>query len=78
MFEYLSQKIEKTIKKLKSHNRITEINISSTIKEIKKILINADVNYKIAKNITDEIKKKAIGKMIMILIINNKPHFIKN
>ena len=65
MFEYLGNKINKTIKKFKGYNKLTEINIASTIKEIKKTLINSDVNYNVAKDITDKIKKKAIENNII-------------
>ncbi len=66
MFENLRERIEKAIKNLKGQGRITEINIASTAKEVRKALINADVNYKIAKQVTDNIKKKALGRDILM------------
>ena len=68
MFESLSQKIEKAIQTLKGQGRITEINVASTIKEIRKALIDADVNYKVAKEVTDEIKVKAMGQNVLTAI----------
>ena len=50
MFERLSQKIDSALKTLKGHGRITEVNVSETMKEIRRALIDADVNYKIAKS----------------------------
>lgn len=68
MFESLSQKIEKAIQTLKGQGRITEINVAGTIKEIRKALIDADVNYKVAKEVTDEIKVKAMGENVLTAI----------
>lgn len=68
MFESLSQKIEKAIQTLKGQGRITEINVAGTIKEIRKALIDADVNYKVAKEVTDEIKAKAMGQNVLTSI----------
>ena len=68
MFESLSTKIEKAIQALKGHGRITEINVAGTIKEIRKALIDADVNYKVAKEVTDEIKTKALGQNVLSAI----------
>jgi signal recognition particle subunit SRP54 len=65
MFENLSQKLEKAFQTLKGQGRITEINVASTIKEIRKALIDADVNYKVAKEVTDEIKQKALGQNVL-------------
>lgn len=65
MFESLSLKLEKAFQTLKGQGRITEINVASTIKEIRKALIDADVNYKIAKEVTDEIKQKALGQNVL-------------
>lgn len=61
MFDSLSLKLEKAFQNLKGQGRITEINVASTIKEIRKALIDADVNYKVAKEVTDDIKTKAMG-----------------
>lgn len=68
MFESLSQKIDKAIQTLKGQGRITEINVAGTIKEIRKALIDADVNYKVAKEVTDEIKAKAMGQNVLTSI----------
>ena len=68
MFDSLSIKLEKAFQTLKGQGRITEINVASTIKEIRKALIDADVNYKVAKDVTDEIKEKAIGQNVLTAI----------
>ncbi len=68
MFENLSVKLEKAFQNLKGQSRITEINIASTVKEIRKALIDADVNYKVAKEVTDEIKEKALGQNVLTSI----------
>jgi signal recognition particle subunit SRP54 len=68
MFESLSSKLEKAFQTLKGQGRITEINVASTIKEIRKALIDADVNYKVAKEVTDEIKEKALGQNVLTAI----------
>jgi signal recognition particle subunit SRP54 len=68
MFENLSLKLDKAFKTLKGQGRITEINVASTIKEIRKALIDADVNYKVAKTLTDNIKEKAMGREVLIAV----------
>lgn len=68
MFENLSDKLNKAFKTLKGQGRITDINIASTIKEIRKALMDADVNYKVAKDVTDRIKDKAIDRKVMIAV----------
>ena len=65
MFESLSDKLESAFKNLKGQGRITEINIASTVKEIRRALVDADVNYKIAKEFTDRIKDKAVGEKVI-------------
>lgn len=65
MFENLSDKLESAFKNLKGQGRITELNIASTVKEIRRALVDADVNYKIAKEFTDRIKDKAIGEKVI-------------
>ncbi len=65
MFDNLSVKIEKAIKNLKGQGRITEINVAETTKEIRKALVDADVNYKIAKDFTDQVKVKAMGQNVL-------------
>ncbi len=61
MFENLTDKLEKSFKILKGEGRITEVNIAETLKEIRRALLDADVNYKIAKAFTDKVKEKALG-----------------
>lgn len=68
MFESLSSKLEKAFKTLKGQGRITEINVAQTVKEIRKALLDADVNYKVAKQVTDSIKEKAIGREVLIAV----------
>src|ERR1051325_547713 len=65
MFESLSDKLESAFKNLKGQGRITELNIASTLKEIRRALVDADVNYKIAKEFTDRVKDKAIGEKVL-------------
>lgn len=65
MFNSLQEKLESAFKNLKGQGRITEINIASTIKDIRRALVDADVNYKIAKEFTDKIKDKAIGEKVI-------------
>src|ERR1044071_9112696 len=68
MFDSLSLKLDKAFQTLKGQGRITEINVAGTIKEIRKALIDADVNYKVAKEVTDEIKTKAMGQNVLTAI----------
>jgi signal recognition particle subunit SRP54 len=65
MFENLAQKLESAFKNLKGQARVTEINIASTLKDIRRALVDADVNYKIAKEFTDKVKDKAIGEKVI-------------
>ncbi len=65
MFQNLSDKLDSAFKLLKGAGSITEINIASTLKEIRRALVDADVNYKIAKEFTDKIKEKAIGEKVI-------------
>src|SRR5437868_15355836 len=65
MINSLQEKLESSFKWLKGQSRITEINIVSTVKEIRRALVDADVNYKIAKEFTDKIKDKAIGEKVI-------------
>ena len=65
MFESLSEKLDSAFKNLKGQGRITELNIASTVKDIRRALVDADVNYKIAKEITDSIKDKAAGEKVI-------------
>ncbi len=65
MFENLTDKLERSFKILKGEGRITEINIAESLKEIRRALISADVNYKVAKTFTDKVKRKAIGTDVL-------------
>lgn len=65
MFDNLSSKLEKAFKSLSGKGKITELNVAETVKEIRKALIDADVNYKIAKTFTDSIKEKALGENVL-------------
>ena len=65
MFNSLQEKLESAFKNLKGQGRVTELNIASTLKEIRRALIDADVNYKIAKEFTDKVKEKAIGEKVI-------------
>ena len=65
MFENLSEKLEHSFKLLKGEGYISEINIAETLKEVRRALLDADVNYKIAKNFTDNVKEKALGQNVL-------------
>src|SRR3982751_3054864 len=65
MFDSLQDKLESAFKNLKGQGRITEINIAATVKDIRRALVDADVNYKIAKEFTDKIKDKAMGEKVI-------------
>jgi signal recognition particle subunit SRP54 len=65
MFESLSDRLDSAFKNLKGQGRITELNVASTLKDIRRALVDADVNYKIAKEFTDTIKEKATGEKVL-------------
>jgi signal recognition particle subunit SRP54 len=65
MFNSLQEKLESAFKNLKGQGRITELNIATTVKEIRRALVDADVNYKIAKEFTDKVKDKALGEKVI-------------
>jgi len=65
MFDNLSERLDSAFKLLKGEGRISEINVASTVKEIRRALVDADVNYKIAKDLTDKIKEKAMGEKVL-------------
>ncbi|HOP05308.1 MAG TPA: signal recognition particle protein [Tenuifilaceae bacterium] len=65
MFENLSEKLERSFKLIKGEGKISEINVAETLKEVRKALLDADVNYKIAKTFTDEVKRKALGMDVL-------------
>ncbi len=68
MFDNLSVKLDRAFKTLKGQGQITEINIASTVKEIRRALVDADVNYKVAKEVTDKIKDEALGRDVLISV----------
>ncbi|MDR1543798.1 MAG: signal recognition particle protein [Prevotellaceae bacterium] len=65
MFENLSERLERSFKILKGQGRITEINVAETLKDVRKALLDADVNYKTAKTFTDDVKEKALGMNVL-------------
>ena len=65
MFENLSEKLERSFKILKGQGKITEINVAETLKDVRRALIDADVNYKVAKTFTDTVKTKALGQNVI-------------
>ncbi len=65
MFEKLSDRLERSFKLLKGEGRITEINVAETLKDVRRALIDADVNYKVAKTFTDTVKQKALGRDVI-------------
>ena len=65
MFDSLSNKLETALKLLKGHGKITEINVAETLKEVRRALLDADVNFKIAKEFTNRVKEKAIGQKVL-------------
>lgn len=68
MFENLSDKLNQAFKTLKGQGRITEINVAATIKEVRRALTDADVNYKVAKEVTDRVKEKALDRKVLIAV----------
>jgi len=68
MFDNLSLKLDKAFKTLKGTGKITEINVATTVKEIRRALIDADVNYKVAKEVTDTIKDEALGRDVLLAV----------
>ena len=68
MFDNLSNKLDLAFKTLKGQGRISEINVAKTVKEIRKALIDADVNYKVAKEVTDKIREEALGRDVLISV----------
>ena len=65
MFDNLSSKLDKALHVLKGHGRITEVNVAETMKEVRRALLDADVNYKIAKQFTNRVKEKALGQNVL-------------
>ena len=68
MFENLTDRLDKAFKIIKGHGRITEINIAESLKEVRRALLNADVNYKIAKDFTNTVKEKALGMKVLTAV----------
>ena len=68
MFEKLTDRLERSFKILKGQGRITEINVAESLKEIRRALIDADVNYKVAKQFTDDVKQKALGQNVLTAV----------
>ena len=68
MFENLSERLERSFKILKGEGRITEINVAETLKDVRRALLDADVNYKTAKEFTETVKQKALGQNVLTAI----------
>ena len=68
MFENLSERLERSFKILKGEGKITEINVAETLKDVRKALLEADVNYKVAKTFTDTVKQKALGQNVLTAV----------
>jgi len=65
MFENLNERLERSLKLLKGEGRITEINVAETLKDVRRALLDADVNFKVAKQFTDTVKEKALGQQVL-------------
>src|SRR5210317_475365 len=68
MFENLSERLERSFKLLKGQGRITEINVAETLKDVRRALLDADVNFKIAKEFANTVKDKAIGENVLTAV----------
>lgn len=68
MFDNLSERLERSFKILKGEGKITEINVAETLKDVRRALLDADVNYKVAKNFTDAVKEKALGQNVLTAV----------
>ena len=68
MFENLSERLERSFKILKGEGKITEVNVAETLKDVRKALLDADVNYKVAKSFTDTVKEKALGQNVLTAV----------
>ncbi len=68
MFENLSDRLDRSFKLLKGQGTITEINVAETLKDIRRALLDADVNFKIAKKFTDDVKEKALGQQVLTAV----------
>ena len=76
MFESLSERLERSLKLIKGQGKITEINVAETVKDVRRALLDADVNYKVAKQFTDTVKQKAIGQNVLTAV-NLKEMMVK-
>ncbi len=72
MFENRSERLERSFKILKGQGKITEINVAETLKDVRKALLDADVNYKVAKSFTDDVKAKALGQNVLLAVKPNE------
>ena len=72
MFDNLSERLERSFKLLKGQGKITEINVAETLKDVRRALLDADVNYKIAKSFTDDVKEKALGANVLTALKPNE------
>ena len=68
MFDNLSERLERSFKILKGEGKITEINVAETLKDVRRALLDADVNYKVAKSFTDTVKEKALGQNVLTAV----------
>ena len=72
MFENLSDRLERSFKLLKGEGKITELNVAETLKDVRRALLDADVNYKVAKQFTDTVKTKAMGQNVLTALKPNQ------
>ena len=72
MFDNLSERLERSFKILKGEGKITEINVAETLKDVRRALLDADVNYKVAKKFTDTVKEKALGQNVLTAVKPNQ------
>ena len=68
MFENLSERLERSFKILKGQGRITEINVAETLKDVRRALLDADVNYNVARDFTEQVKEKALGQDVLTAV----------
>jgi signal recognition particle subunit SRP54 len=72
MFDNLQERLERSFKLLKGQGKITEINVAETLKDVRRALLDADVNFKIAKDFTNEVKEKAMGANVLTAVKPNE------
>ena len=70
MFENLSERLERSFKILKGEGKITELNVAETLKDVRRALLEADVNYNVAKKFTEDVKEKALGQDVLLSLIH--------